>query len=1004
MKCRTLLKGICILNCIQQTRQLIVVRILSGCGLSGTVSVPIQQVSMGVMYRLNRRWPLFAGIVLSLWFGVGLLAAVSYAQDIPQPVQEELQRRGMSLEEARQEAARLGIDLSDPEQAVQRARELGIPESQIQAMLQAVQQEKTQQLPRILTPGVYPLSFQDTLAIDTLRALADTLRLRRDTLQRQETRAPADTLPYFGYDVFENIPDAFRPNQLGPVDDQYLVGPGDELRLMVWGATEFAYDLTVDREGRIFVPNVGQFTVAGKRLEVLREELKRWLARSYAGLLEDPPTVFMDLTVARLQPVYIYALGEVKHPGGYVIASQSTVFQALYAVGGPKISGSLRDVRVVRNGQVLARVDLYDYLLRGEGREDVRLQNNDQLFVPPRGKTVAIQGQVRRPAIYELKENEGLRELIQFAAGLKPEAFTRYVRIERIIPFEQRQDPSVVREVLTVPLDGVLDGSRQVPLYDGDRVEVLSVLDVSRNGVHISGAVVHPGLYEITTQVRTIRDLIERAGGVTSDVYEGRVQLLRFKQNPAERPPSVFRPDLTREILSDTTDTLALLETMRTLDLARILLGDPEHNLMLQPGDRVRVYSELELNAPRTVEISGKVRHPGVYAWRDSMTVYDLLFLGGGLFDKEFLREVYLERADLIRKVEQGTREIIIPFNLAEALRNEGAGRALLQPGDRLHIYPIDVQEIREKFVTISGAVKNPGQYHWQENMTLEDLILRAGGFTEDALLDWAEVTRLPKGADPDHFEQLAVRIQVPMAEDMDDVEAVSFALDDTTRALRGARTFRLQHRDRVYIRSNPAFRPQQTVTVSGEVWYPGTYTILRENETLADVLERAGGVRPTGYLKGARLIRGGLPVVIDMERAVRRDPQHNVVLLPGDEIRVPPKPGTVVVRGNVRRPGLVKYVRGKRVGYYIERAGGLDDDSKVILVTQADGGTYPVYLGLKGWFQRDPVVDEGAIIEVVRKPPEEKRQVTFDIGKTLTDIASIAASTLTIIALARRL
>lgn len=937
------------------------------------------------------------------WAFVGLGAAVSYAQEIPPAVQEEIQRRGMTVEEARREAARLGIDLSNPEQAAQRARELGIPESQIQAMLRAVEQEQPQPLPRILTPGVYPIDFQDTLAFDTLQALPDTLQLRRDLLRPQPIQASTG-LPYFGYDVFENVPDAFKPNQLGPVDDQYLVGPGDELRLIVWGATEFAYDLVVDREGRIFVPNVGQFTAAGKRLDGLREELKRWLARSYAGLLEDPPTVFMDLTVARLQPVYIYALGEVKQPGGYVIASQSTVFQALYAVGGPKISGSLRDVRVVRNGKVLTQVDLYDYLLRGEGREDVRLQNNDQLFVPPRGKTVAIRGQVRRPAIYELREHEGLRELIQFAAGFNPEAFTHYIRIERIIPPEQRQNPSIVREVVTVSLDGVLDGSRQVPLYDGDRVEVLSVLDVSRNGVYISGAVVHPGLYEISPQVRTIRDLIERAGGVTSDVYKGRAQLIRFKQNPAEWPPSMFRVDLSQEVWADTSDTLSLIEKVQALDLTRVLLGDPEHNLSLQPGDRIRVYSALELNAPRTVEIAGKVRNPGVYAWRDSMTVYDLLFLGGGLWDEEFRKEVYLERADLIRQAEHGLQELIIPFNLEEALRNEGAGQALLQPGDRIRIYPVDVQEIREKFVVISGAVKNPGRYRWQENMTMEDLILRAGGFTEDALLDWAEVTRLPKGADPNRFEQLAVRIQVPMIEGLDDVEAVSFALDDTARALRGARTFQLQHRDRVYIRSNPTFRPQQTVTVSGEVWYPGVYTILRENETLADVLERAGGVRPTGYLKGARLIRGGLPVVIDMEQAMRRNPRHNVVLLPGDEIRVPLKPGTVVVRGNVRRPGLVKYAPGRRIGYYIERAGGLDEDTKVILITQADGGTYPVYLGLKGWFQRDPVVDEGAIVEVVRKPPEEKRQVTFDIGKTLTDIASIAASTLTIIALTRQL
>ncbi len=955
---------------------------------------------------MRARWfcrQLLAGWAVLVCF-YGLVPQQLNAQNIPPQVREELRRRGLTPEEARREAERLGIDLSNPEQAAQRARELGIPESQIQALLEAVRQETQPGLrPATLPPGVAPAAL-DTIPVrpaDTLRARRDTLRVRRDTLRRPALQP--DTLAYFGYDLFEQIPDAFKPNQLGPVDDQYLVGPGDELRLIVWGATEFTYDLTVDREGRIFVPNVGQFMAAGKRLEQLRQELKRWLARSYAGLLEDPPTVFMDLTVTRLQPVYIYALGEVKQPGGYVIASQSTVFQALYAVGGPKLSGSLREVRVVRNGRTIAQVDLYDYLLRGEGREDVRLQNNDQLFVPPRGKTVAIRGQVRRPAIYELKDTEGLRELIQFAAGLKPEAFTQYVRVERIIPPAQRLDPSIVREVITIPLDGVLDGLRSVPLYDGDRVEVLSVLEVNRNAVHIGGAVRHPGLYEIDTQVRTVRDLIERAGGVTSDVYEGRVQLIRFKQNPAERPPSRFLQEW-RPIANDTTDTLALIERMFSLDLSRIMLGDPAHNLPLQPGDRLHVYSELELNAPRTVAIGGKVRRPGFYVWRDSMTVYDLLFLGGGLFDEEFRKEVYLERADLIRKVPHGTGEIIIAFDLAEALRNEGAGKALLAPGDSIHVYAVDLQEIRDKFVTISGSVKRPGTYRLQENMTLEDLIVQAGGFTEDALLDWAEVTRLPRDLASSNTEVLAVRLQVPMAEGLRDVEAVSFALDDTAQALQGARKFRLEHRDRVYIRSNPLFRPQQTVTVSGEVRYPGSYTILRENETLADVLERAGGVLPTGYLKGAQLLRNGLPVVVDMERALRRDPRHNVVLLPGDEIRVPLKPGTVLVDGNVRRPGLIKYIPGRRVGYYIERAGGLDEDSRVILVTQANGATYPVYLGLKGWFQRDPVVDEGARIEVVRRPPEEKRQITFDVGKTLTDIASIAASALTIIALARTL
>ena len=216
----------------------------------------------------------------------------------------------------------------------------------------------------------------------------------------------------------------------------------------------------------------------------------------------------------------------------------------------------------------------------------------------------------------------------------------------------------------------------------------------------------------------------------------------------------------------------------------------------------------------------------------------------------------------------------------------------------------------------------------------------------------------------------------------------------------KAASEFILQHLDRVYVRKDPGYRQQQTVTVTGEVQFPGSYTLLRENETLTEVIRRAGGVLPSGYPEGGRLIRENLQVIVEMDKAISGDYSSDIVLLPGDELIIPLQPNTVAVRGNVANEGLIKFEPGRRVTYYLDRAGGMRTDSESILLTQASGATFRVKR--RGLFKSNPVVDEGALVLVTRKPPKEPGE-GVDVSRAIVDGLAILSSTMTIIVLARQ-
>jgi len=998
--------------------------------------------------------------------------------DVPEKVQQEVEKHGMTVDQAKKEASRLGIDLSNPDQAAQRARELGVPEAKIQELLRAAETQpeaELQTMEETQPEEVTPEEETQTELEETTEEETDQEDLEEEeTDEETEEKTPAGrlSLPYFGYNTFQNIPDSFKPSATGPVSDTYIIGYGDELRLVVWGATEFQYELQVDRQGRIYVPKVGQLTVANKSLEKCRAEIKNWLSRKYRGLVKDPPTIFMDLTLTRLRPIRVFVLGELARPGGYNVSSHATVFNVLYSVGGPLRRGSLRNIQLIRNGKVIETIDFYDYLLKGYGSNSILLQDNDHVFIPPRGKTVSIRGQVKRPAIYELKARESVADLIQFAGGLHPEAYTKRFQIERVIPFEEREDPSIARKIIDLNLDEVLSGQKDVALSDGDRVRIFSILDILENVVRISGAVYQPGSYELSDTLQTVRQLINDADGITGDAYLDKAELTRLNLDGTER--------------------------LINLNLNQVFGNDPAHNITLQPEDRLRIYSIHELEFPNRVRISGEIRRPGSYPLVDSMTVYDLLFRGGGLKDSVFLERVYLERADLIRKDENGLTRQIIQFNLGEVLHKRDIAHKLLKPDDQIVIYPRDikqvaarnvsivgkvqnpgnrpwrsnmslhdlvfsarglqdpeyledvfleradlfreietggkelrisfdlqavlrgngiadmplepndvvrvypatVEEFRDVYVTIKGEVKNPGQYRLRENMNLEDLLLVAGGFTRRAFIREVELNRFkPPMSDQisaDNYQKMIV----PLVEGSS-VEDITFALDDTLKALKSARSTSLEHRDIIFVRRNPNYHDDEFVTVSGEVVFPGDYAVIKTGEKISELVKRAGGLTPEAYPEGARFFRMGQRVVVEMEQAIAGKRRYDVEIFPGDRIVIPPKPNTVQVRGNVNVTGLYKYQSRKNVFYYINRAGGLQDSTKEVLVTYPSGETQKVAKFL-GFYISNPEVMDGSEIVATKKKPRKREDV--DIKGIITETMAVMSSALTIIVLANRL
>ena len=760
-----------------------------------------------------------------------------------------------------------------------------------------------------------------------------------------------NTLPYFGYEIFNNNPFANKDYLIGNIDENYILGPGDEIRIYVWGAHAYQAQVRIDLNGNIALPENGVFFASGYTFSTLKKKLKNFLGKSYSGLGSSPQTAFIDVSLTQLRPVSITVLGEAKTPGPHLVNGFATVLNALYAAGGIKASGSLREIKVYRNNKLLKTVDVYNYITAGALDNDVRLMNNDVVFIPSRLSTIQLTGAIQKNAIYELKDGEGLRQLLDFAGGLLPNASAKNISIHRIIPLEERSEEQIFdRYLSTVNWHKMLSEKKNFTLFDGDSISINTILDKVLNQVTISGAVNQPGSYS-TTAYPDLKSLIQSgAKGIKPRTNTEKVD--------------VFHTDLSGK------------RSFESLSLTELLAGN--QNLNLTHNDSIVVYSEERLGSEEpwieyfsfmkdSTQIGDSIR----IAWSENFSLYDLVFALNPISDPNFKRQALYSRVDVNRYNSNTEMYNVIPFNLEDIIQKKDF--TLLMPFDQVRVYSKEVYEVVNKVVFIKGYVNKPGNYVLREDMTIEDLILEAGGFQEFADQKKVIVSSPEYNVD-----------EGKISRSQEIVVNNGYLLGKAEKP----KTYRLQHLDVVNVRRIPGYEKMKSITISGEVRYPGVVTLNNKKQSLNQVLKTVGGMTRFASINASYILRDEERFIIDLKRVLKDDLSF---LKDGDEIVISSNSGDVSVQGSVLNEGLFVWGSGKRVRNYINNSGGTDGKIQSIVVELPNGLTKR-----KHWFNNPKVLPNSKIY--VYAKPEKVKQENSDRMDKFIDALTVISSTLTTI------
>ena len=777
-------------------------------------------------------------------------------------------------------------------------------------------------------------------------AQAESIQTTAGTQESQSTtqEAAKETEVYaFGYDIFKAPPE---PIIEGPVDETYLISPRDELLITVWGELNLNYLLAVSEDGYIDIPDEGgRVYTNGVTLGELKGLVTGNLSQIYSSYINaDNPassTAFVDVRITKARKLLVYVVGEVQNQGMYTIGSSvATVLNLLINAGGVKESGSLREIKVRRANGTVNIIDIYDFILGNIETKKSRLGYGDFVIVPLKIKSVAIKGEVKKPGKFELVGDEGIKDLIQFAGGLNPNAYLDRCQVRR---FELNVGEKFIDLNLTEIFD---DPQQDFALSDGDELTIFKNIVVRRRMVEIRGAgIKRPGIFPFFEGM-TLSDLIESAEGLTEFAYLERIDLVRTEED--------FSKKLTFFPLSD------LFSKQEPGRYA--FSGDQEKNIILKELDQVTIYSSFEMRGKdKLITIEGHVREPGTYVLPDNMTLFDLVFSRGGFQDEEFKRKAYLDLAHVFRKVPGEIGEKILTFNLAKLLAGDKEENMSLEDSDRVKIYSYEVLETKP-FVTISGLVNNPGTYDLAEDLTLEDLILLAGGLRPDAYKVEAIIGRMEPS---EIVEDRAATLVLPVEEDY-----ASKPAEEKTP---------LKVYDRIIVRNLSDWEPLPVVSIEGQVKYPGNYSFETKQERISSAVFKAGGLKQGAFPEGAYLLRsqyiiemtnsGGresVHVVINLREALNNPGgPHDMFLRDGDQVYIPGNPGTVEVKGAVQNPSVLQFREGKKLSYYIGQSGGFRRDS--------DSGNTVIYLPNKSAvkrkkfliFGKNPTILPGSTINV---------------------------------------
>ena len=753
---------------------------------------------------------------------------------------------------------------------------------------------------------------------------------------------------YFGYDIFVNNPFGQKEYLLGNIDEGYILAPGDELRITVFGDNNLEFVSKIDLNGNISFPNLGVFFAAGNSFATVKNRLKIFLGKYYSGLLSSTNRTFLDVSLTQIRPVKVSVLGNVTTPGPHLVNGMATVLNALYASGGISTSGTLRDVKVYRNNKLIKTIDLYDYITQGNIDQDIRLANNDVLFVGPRISSVTLKGKVRTAAIYEIKEGETLEDLFKYSGGLSAVASTNAVNISRIKPFKDRNQELVFDRFLTT-VNYSNQNSKGFVLTDGDVVNVQEILTKQKNKVFIEGNVNAPGSYGLDIY-KDLKTLINTgAKGVSMNTYFQKL-------------------DIDRE---DDQGNLSF----KTYNLSSVL--NDKVTVALQENDRVKIYSLEEVRGEQTVTISGFVSEPKTFFWSENLSIFDLIFQSVSYDELEFQSKVLTSRLDLKRFDKQTGLYTLTQYSIDKL---EDLKTTYLMPKDEVVLYTKSVSEDTNPTIRVLGKVANSGEFSLAKSMYVEDAILMAGGFLNDAEKTYVNINRLDRNIEIGSYSKLQT-YQV----DMDYLLGITKTPSNP---------FILQNKDIVTVFAPIRAFEQPVISVRGEIKYPQNIVLDNDKVSMKKIIDLAGGFTSNSNIKSSYIVRDGLKLFIDIEKSLT---DQSTFLIDEDILVISSNLDPIKTSGGLVNPTIFSWDKGKKAKYYIKKSGGTKKRIESMVVHQANGKSEKI-----GLFQ-NPKVYPGAQIIITEKP----KKIDDGKNKFLDDfvrIFSVVTGALTTIVLTKNL
>lgn len=663
----------------------------------------------------------------------------------------------------------------------------------------------------------------------------------------------------FGRNIFNTNNLTFEPSTNLPTPANYRLGAGDQVIIDIWGTSQVSIQETISPDGAISIENLGLVFLNGMTVNQATSYLRKELNKIYAGLSDENPTSQIKVSLGNSRTIQVNVMGEVYQPGTYAISAFSTVFHALYSAGGVSEIGSLRNIQVVRNGKTIANVDVYDFIMHGKTKDDISLQEGDVIIVSPYEALVKIEGNVKRPMKYEMKNDETVATLLKYAGNFASDAYTRSMKLVRQNGKEY--------QIFTVD-----DMDYSVfKLKDGDVLTAEAILDRYENKLEIKGAVYRPGIYQFGGELNTVKQLIEKADGVMADAFLGRAVLHRQRE------------DLTREIIQ--------------VDLKSILNG-VKPDIALQRNDVLYIPSIHDLKDLGNVEVFGEVARPGKYIFADNMTLEDLIIQAGGLLESASTVKVDVSRRIKDSKSTEAAATIgeMFSFALKDGFVIDGEAGFVLEPYDQVYVRksPGYQQQVN---VMVKGEILYEGTYALtSKSERLSDLVKKAGGATPYAYIKGAKLMRKAN----EEEQQRIKDVMEMMQREMGGASTDSLKLDlqenysvgiDLEAALKNPGS----DADIVLREGDQLILPEMTNTVkiNGAVMLPNTVA-YNSKMSVKDYISQAGG-----FANGARKTKAFIIYMNGQVAKVKGSSRGMVE--PGCEIIVPIKDKTKAEKWNIQ-------------------------------------------------------------------------------------------------------